>query len=1001
VTEFGILGPLEVIHAGEAVRLGGTRQRAVLARLLLDAGRVIAADRLIEDVWDGRPPATAHKTLQKYVSELRKLLPGGVLRTTGGGYVLDIDCARLDACRFEQLVAAGESRAALALWRGDVLADLLDIGFAMPERVRLSDLRLAALEACYADELEQGNHAAVVPGLADAAKAHPTRERLTALHMLALYRSGRQVEALRAFEQHRQRLAEEVGIEPAPELRRLEAQILRQDPALDLQGQRLSAHEPERAAPADVGNLPLALTPFVGRGHELDATRRALHEHRLVTLTGPGGVGKTRLALEVAAARSCEHRGGTWLVDLAAVRTPDLVVDAVASVLFIEGGEADDLAALVEALAHRPSTLIVLDNCEHQVEACASLITVLLRAAPDVRVLATSRRPLGVDGEFVRPVAPLTIDESVALFTNRARLAGAAESGDLGAAAAEICRRIDGLPLAIELVASQLRVLDIGELAERLHAPLRFRGSAVTTPTRQRTLGEAIRWSHDLLPAGAQEVFSRLGVFCSSLTLPAAEAVCAATGIDAPDVFDHVTTLVDHSLLAREPAPRDTTRYRLLETLRLFALERLSEKNVEAATRRAHASFFLELAQESHDHLHGPDELVWRQRLECEEPNLHAALSWSAEHDPELSLRLAVALWPYWDVRWSERHAVAHLEGLLGRSDVQVDELLRAWGLAALGELAANPGEARRSARWAEEAVATFRRVGDDAGLARSLFALGLAYANGGRFGDADAALAEGVHLARRLGDDVLLARSLNATSFVATRRGDYGLAVELTREEVARWTALRSPRGEATGLRHLAVALQYVGELDQAEELCHRAMAVWERLGDAAAMAHVRLTLADIARLRGDAGRAERTYDDALSGFRAIGDRRCTASTFNNLARLAASAGRHEDSVGLYREGIALRHDLGDDAGLAECFEGLAGSVAALGRLEQAAALLTSATAIRDATGARASDAQQAATTALLESARAHLGDQQFAAAIADAPGCDVNAAVELALGR
>jgi non-specific serine/threonine protein kinase len=567
--------------------------------------------------------------------------------------------------------------------------------------------------------------------------------------------------------------------------------------------------------------------------------------------------------------------------------------------------------------------------------------------------------------------------------------------------AEDICRRIDGLPLAIELVASQLRVLDIDEIAQRLHAPLRFRGSGVSTQARQRTLGEAILWSHELLPTGAQQVFCRLGVFCSSLTLPAAEAVCSATGIDAPAVFDHVTTLVDHSLLARERSSHDLTRYRLLETLRLFALERLGEQGAEAATRRAHASYFLQLAQDAHDRLHGPDELAWRRRLECEEPNLHTALTWSAEHDPELSLRLSVALWPYWDVRWSERHAVAHLEGLLERSDVEFDDALRAWGLAALAELSANPGEARRSVRWAQEAVSTFRRVGDGAGLARSLFALGLAYANGGRFAEADAVLTEGVDLARRLGDDVLLARSLNATSFVATRRGAYAEAVELNREEVARWAALGSPRGEATGLRHLAVAQQYLGELDEAEELCQRAMATWVELGDDAAMAHARLTLADIARLRGDASRAGQLYDDALAGFRAIGDRRCTASTFMNLARLAASAGCHEKSVELHREGIALRHDLGDEAGLAECFEELAESVAALGQTDRAVVLVSSATVIREATGAEASERVAAKVAALRAEARAVIGAQRFAAAVADGRARDVKAAVELALGR
>ena len=295
MVEFGILGPIEVVVAGEPVTLGGPRQRAVLARLLLDAGRVVAAERLIEDVWDGQPPATAGKTLQKYVSELRRILPADMLRTAGGGYVLELQADQIDSRRFERLVATGDYAGGLALWRGDLLADLADLSFVAPERARLEELRLFAIESRIEAQLGSGHHAATIGPLTELVDEHPMRERLTSLLMLALYRSGRQVEALRVFERHRQFLTDEIGVEPAGELRQLEAAILRHDPALDGEPPPTSGRRP-------AGNMATTMSSFIGREHELAAVATAIGDNRLVTLTGPGGIGKTRLAQEVGGA---------------------------------------------------------------------------------------------------------------------------------------------------------------------------------------------------------------------------------------------------------------------------------------------------------------------------------------------------------------------------------------------------------------------------------------------------------------------------------------------------------------------------------------------------------------------------------------------------------------------------------------------------------------------------------------------------------------------------
>ena len=715
---FGILGPLEVSRDGTALPLGGARQRAVLARLLVDVGRVVSSDRLVEDVWDGRPPSTAAKTLQKYVSELRKTLPDPVLRTAGRGYVLDVDPDVVDARRFERLVEQQDFRAALDLWRGEVLADLGELGFVVPERSRLDELRLAAVEGWMAVALAGGRHAEVVGELADLVDAHPLRERLVALHLLALYRSGRQVEALRAYEEHRRRLADDIGVEPAAELRHLEAAILGHDPVLDLSPAQSGAVVAPVAMPAYRGNLPLSLTSFVGRTHDVASCRLAVSERRSVTLTGPGGVGKTRLALEVATSMADELPGGAWLVDLAGVASPDLVAGAVATTLAVDVRHAsDDEAALVSALCRRPAHLVVLDNCEHVAEQCAALVGSLLASCPELRVLATSRRPLGVAGELVRPVHPLAEDPAVALFIDRACLAGVdvaspEAAGALAAGAAVICRQLDGLPLAIELAASQVRVLTPVEIAARLDDQLRFRGRATAAPPRQRTLHEMVAWSYELLPAEAQRLYARLGVFASSMTLAAAEAVAGGTDLD---VLGALTTLVDHSFLARE-GNGGSSRYRMLETLRLFALERLRESGEEDPARRAHADYFRRLAGDAGRHLYGPDERARRAELEADDANIQAALRWADAHEPALAFRLATALWPYWDAKWSERHAVPYLAGLLSRSDLDVPADDRAWGLVVAAELAANPGDARRAHPWATEAVEAFRELGDERG---------------------------------------------------------------------------------------------------------------------------------------------------------------------------------------------------------------------------------------------------------------------------------------------
>ena len=413
-------------------------------------------------------------------------------------------------------------------------------------------------------------------------------------------------------------------------------------------------------------------------------------------------------------------------------------------------------------------------------------------------------------------------------------------------------------------------------------------------------------------------------------------------------------------------------------------MERLDESGAAADARDEHADFYRLLADDAAPHLIGPDEVRWQLPLEIEEPNFDAALRWAAGYDAEMALRLGVALWPYWSLRRNERRGVAYLSAILDRTSLDVPEDLQAWALTAAGDMASNPGDARRAVPWATDAVAAFRRLGDEHGLSLALLALGSALANRGALDFADLALVEGLDIARRRGDGLLAARAFDRTFHVAARRGNHELAAEISRSEIEAWVALGSARGEATALRRRAVALLHFGGLDEAEILCRRVLEIWENTDDVpASSAHVLPTLADIARLRGEHGRAIALYDEALDDLQAAGDQRCTASTYKNLATIAAASGEHESAAGLFRSSVRLRHGLGDDAGLAECFEGLAAVELAAGRPELAAELVGAAAGLREHTGSVASSAEAAATAAVIGAVRASLGEASCAAAL------------------
>ena len=673
VVEFRILGPLELIVDGTVRTLPAGGERAVLELLLLNAGRVVPASTLMDALWGEDLPGNAANALQGRISRLRKALadaglPQVLVTTRRPGYVADVDPERVDAHRFIRLVQEARRRAdqnasvdaislfdeGLALWRGDPLAEFSAEEWARAEINRLTELRIAAIEERNNLRLVLGRHTELVAELEELTARYPLQERLYGQLMLALYRSGRQADALTAYQRLRHMLDDELGLEPSAELRTLEQAILRQDAKLN---------PPARVRPTAQHNLPARLTSFVGRGRELDEVRDLLRLNRLVTLTGPGGAGKTSLAIETAARVTDRYSDGVWLVRLAGVTDPAYLPQAFADTLGVPDGTGTVEDRLVRFLRER-TCLLLVDNCEHVIDVSAVLLERLLLACDRLRVLATSREPLAVPGEVQLTIPPLDTPpadatpeempayDAVRLFIDRARAAlpSFRLDGATAGPVAEVCRHLDGIPLALELAAARVKTLTIGEIAARLDDRFQLLTAGPrTAEARQRTLRATVQWSHQLLTKPQQVLFRRLSVFRGGWSADAAERVCASGGIDRSEVVALLADLVDRSLVVADH--REAVRFRMLETLRHYAAERLAQADEDGPVARAHATFFIEVAERGEPQLRGPQQGRWLGWLATEQDNLRVALGWCHAHagsEPDLGLRLVAALGWFW-----------------------------------------------------------------------------------------------------------------------------------------------------------------------------------------------------------------------------------------------------------------------------------------------------------------------------------------------------------------
>ncbi|WP_405165592.1 AAA family ATPase [Nocardia sp. NBC_01499] len=996
--------------------------RSLLALLLIDTGRTVSRERLIDGLYGTHPPGDAAHALQSQVSRLRRGLQSGLatdefVEFGPAGYRLTVDPDAVDAHRFAQLADAGRRALhggdpavaaalldeALGLWRGPALADVLHAPFAEPQAARLTEARLAAVEDRAAAALALGESHRVVIELADFVAAQPLRERARALLMRGLQAAGRQAEALEIFEHGRRLLADEFGADPTAELAEAHLAILRAD--------SVTAPAPRR--------LPAQLTSFVGRDDELARLRSLLARERLVTVTGPGGTGKTRLALEAGG----RARGEVCFIDLSPLADGSRLAHAFATALGVRDARpardlTDVAARLLATLADR-SLLIIADNCEHVVSDAASLIHRLLVSCPGLRVLATSREALSITGEALFPLGRLKVagpkdgpadmltSPAVRLFGDRAAAARPDFIVDIATVPTvqHICRSLDGLPLAIELAAARLRTLTLGQIAMRLDDRFRLlsRGDRTAAP-RHRTLRAVVEWSWDLLDPDERTLASRLTVFAGGSTGHAAERVCGL-----PDTDELLAGLVDKSLVEAVDG-----RYRMLETIREFGAQRLAESGEHEWLRRTHAQHFLELAESAEPGLRRVEQLDRLVELTAESSNLQAALRWAVRADHDIALRLVAAQSWFWWLSGRRGDAAEIATELLDNLDsvAPVEDY-------ALCVVAAARGSADLHSRLDDAAAAITRAqrplrrpyvvfllamagVTFDADRTRQHFLFepdpwsqafarmseGLQLLYSGQTSGAEVEFATALASFRSIGDRWAIASALDKLSAIADWRGELDRSVALVDEAIALTAELGSVedtadllnrRGDALARRGGRAGPDAAADLTSARSDYERAAELSRDAGFPAMVANARRGLGDLEWLAGDPASAHAQYSAALAQCpdNSIDAHETRVRILTSIGRVALAEGDAVQSLSSLRAALRAAAQHGQLPAAAGAVDVMAAAALSAGDAEWAAELLGASVALR---GTPFGDGHDVGRTAI-EAARI-LGEHRYAAA-------------------
>jgi predicted ATPase/DNA-binding SARP family transcriptional activator len=1022
--QIGLLGPFEVrTDDGVLAEVPGARLRGLLIALALEAGHVVPKATLVDWIWGERLPSEAANALQRLASRLRKALPTGLIEGQPGGYRLAVAPDAVDALRFERLLARARQeqgptrvrllREALALWRGAAMQDVALESQAFDAAVtRLEGLRLTAMEDRFDAEVGLGQGVEVSAELTDAVTAHPLRERLVAALMRAQVAAGRDSEALLTYERTREALADALGADPSPELSALHVALLRGE---------LWRREENRKT-----NVRAELTSFVGRDDDVAAVRELITEHRLTTLVGPGGSGKTRLATETARTLIAGLPDGVWLVELAAIGADGDVAQATLAALGLRDAllgaapSADVTDGLITAIREREA-LLILDNCEHVIEAAAKFADRVLRECRRLRILATSREPLGITGEAIWLVEPLDLPEgnaspgeiasspAVRLLRDRA---GAVRK-DLGidehtlSTMVRICRALDGMPLAIELAAARLRTMSIEQLANRLDDRFRLltSGSRTALP-RHKTLSAVVDWSWELLSDAERTVLRRLSVFSGGASLEAAERVCAVDAVEQEEVLELLTSLAEKSLLLTEgdSAPR----YRMLDTIKEYAGHRLAEAGESGLARHAHLAYFTELTETAEPHLRRAEQLEWLAVLEAERDNIGAAMRGAlAAGEAQAAMRLAAAAGWYW---WLGGHRAEGLELIVAATKTrgQVSDDVRAMVYALVVQfLGSGRGDEHQVAEWIHLAyrfsqrsqrrnpllglVAPLERMLQEPGASSSAFEplldsedpwvgavarwqlgkLQIMTGQGGR--DAEASLEMALAEFRTLGERFGISLVLSELGDFIAMRGEFAGACEHYEQAIAVVTEVGAIE-DVIGLR-TRQALLYWLHGDHAASAATIAEA--ERCADGVtwpyALVELALAKAELARWDGDAEEARHQLGVAIG---LMGD---DAEQANIRAEIHDMLGYLADDLREARTHRAAAWQAASEAGhallIAKILVGVADLALRCGQYEQAARLLAASVAVRGLPDRSHPDAAR-----IERDARRHLGEARFA---------------------
>ncbi len=1033
---FGVLGPLVIqTRDDQAVALPGKKVRMLLAVMLTGEGRTVSSDRLIDTLWGESPPGNPLGALHTKIWQLRKVLDeaeptaGSLILSNSHGYSLEVDDGDVDFRRFEeQLIKAQSSNNvrlqvrilgdALAEWRGPALADFAHTDFAGPIITRLEERRLTALEDKADAMLSLGEHQLLVGELGDLLARHPFRERLCAAYIRALYASGRQSEALAAFDGLRGRLDEELGLEPSAELISLRQAVLSRDPDLS------PRHSPITTAARQVTNLPASVGALIGRDSATVQVKALIEASRLVTLHGVGGVGKTRLALEVGSSIDEDYPDGVWLVELSTLSNQpklggySIVANSIASVLGVRDGVAagEGRVTQVERLAESlrtKHTLLIFDNCEHVVEQVAYVSDLLLRAAPGLRILATSREPLGVPGERLWTVPALTIpantrsiegSSAAELFVARTSevAPGFVLDEHTRTSVAEICRRLDGLPFALELAATRVRTLGVNEVAARLgHRFSLLTMGSRGAPVRQQTLRAAIDWSWDLLTNHEQIVLERLAVFSGGCLLTAAEDVCSGGVIERQDVPDLISRLVDRSLVSVIDVA-GVRRFRLLESVHAYAEERLSDSGEEPDIRIKHARYYADLAEATAPKLRGPSQRRWLEQTNTESGNFSSALETAAasRDETELAFRIVNALAWHWFLsgRLDEANrgfemALAVATGPDGFEASSRECEARAWqvGFALragktihpldqygqlpdricdpirratirwfLGFVRVGYGEQRSAEECVEDALVEFRAQDYSWGTAAALAALA---AFGVLRGDLDTVRRRGEESLRLfvdLGDGWGQLQATDALAALAEVHGDYQSSAQLHRqglriaETLGLWNEVSN---KLSGLGRISLLH---GDYTQARELHERSMRLAAEQGYTFGEQFAEIGLGMAERRQGRLSAAEVHLLRWLEWCRQVEGGHGVALILAELGFIAEMRGDIDSALIAHREGYDIARSTGDSRAVALAVEGVACTYSRIGEHKRAALLLGHAESVREASGAPLSQAER-----------------------------------------